>query len=93
MHLIVATTSYSTLLNIATAHQQLSVEQREQFSISLFNIEHALSEGEWERFAQAAQTADFFLYDPHGAEEATIDQMAERCSTYGMNQVSFMLNG
>ncbi|MGF7088855.1 cobaltochelatase CobN [Kroppenstedtia sanguinis] len=93
MHLIVATTSYSTLSNIATAHQQLSVEQREQFSISLFNIEHALSEGEWERFAQAAQTADFFLYDPHGAEEATIDQMAERCSTYGMNQVSFMLNG
>lgn len=92
MHIIMATTSYSTLSDIAEAHKQLSIEQKALFKVTLYNLEDKMTEERWEQFKLAARSATFFLYDPHGVDGETIDTMASICAEYDMNQVSIMVN-
>lgn len=92
MHIIFAAASSGTLADAAKAHEQIK-EIYPEIKLSLFLTEEPLSAERWRRFEHVSQSANLFIYDPHGVEDDLVMRMARICERYECDQISLMING
>ncbi|MFA1819475.1 cobaltochelatase subunit CobN [Virgibacillus oceani] len=92
MHIIFATASSGTLADGVKAHEKV-IESYPELKLSLFLTEEPLSTEQWMRFENDCQSANLFIYDPHGVENGVVVKMAEISRMYKCDQIALMING